>query len=132
MTWGKRQREFRQRGLDMEELTLSIPTMPLMTSSILSWLCRSLGRKGEKQNKTTKKKTSRALTPKEVLKSLFLSQFFLFFKKRKGLLIFLHQCNKQSCYGLVLQQTTHSRAILADASDLSLCIYMYIFTHIYL
>lgn len=49
MTWGRRQREFRQRGLDMEELTLSIPTRPPMTSSILFRL-KSQG-KGIKKKK---------------------------------------------------------------------------------
>lgn len=49
MTWGRRQREFRQRGLDMEELTLSIPTRPLMTSSILFRL-KSQGKKEKKKD----------------------------------------------------------------------------------
>ena len=52
MTWGWRQREFRQRGLDMEELTLSIPARPPMTSRILFRL-KSQEKKKDEQSFNT-------------------------------------------------------------------------------
>lgn len=43
---GQETKEFPQRGLDMEELTLSVPTRPPMTSSSLFTLKSQGGREG--------------------------------------------------------------------------------------